>query len=264
MAEKRISREQSAAWLKRIWWFFYNYTGIRFVVLKFKGKPANDPNYREPPSGMVWILGMYIALFGLADQQYARTVDTARVLESNLAQHDTSKWSDDCIEMASYAHSANSGPLKPELFRPTTVIQSMFGGRAPIMDDVFSNARGLEQSARLNLEMVFALWDIDDRAQRTFEPLSDLKERTHIKDEITLYIILDWIDSIMKNYYSDKPELAITAKTMSELHARCSDALSDDPHSIHDSHERFYCTLQVLAWSCADQPDTSPADLPDS
>lgn len=44
------------------------YSGAKFILTKFTGKRPNDPNFKEPPSGVLWLVGIYVAAFGVASQ----------------------------------------------------------------------------------------------------------------------------------------------------------------------------------------------------
>ena len=130
--------------MKRVICWIYEYFGIRFIVLKFKGKPANDPNFKEPPSGVLWLLGIHIAAFGISSQQYTRAIDTEKILTANYEVPESVRDNEYCNAMNRYEHFVTLAPVKPSLYNPITNFRSLFGDDVPSMDPTSTEARELE------------------------------------------------------------------------------------------------------------------------
>lgn len=110
----------------------YNYSGLRFVVGKFTGDQPNDPDYERAPSGPVWLLGVYIAMFGIASQLYQQATQehTAAVVPEREPASATSI--PGCVANAvDELRRFRLLPVKPHLLRPRSVVESIFWQRVP-------------------------------------------------------------------------------------------------------------------------------------
>lgn len=102
------------------WRKLYYYSGVEFIVRKFV------PEDKEKlPTGFIWLLGIYIAFFGVASNRYENRVD---IIENRatavFSQLPTS------VQKKALSRIPNVQnmwcPKKPEILKPWTVFGSLF------------------------------------------------------------------------------------------------------------------------------------------
>ena len=108
-------------------WFLYDFSGVRLIVEKIF--PLDFKTKKEKPSSFfLWLIGIYIALFGIASNRYENSVDILETQTTGFFTQFSS--SDDTSKkyllrrIASIQNKAI--PIKPDLFIPYTMIQSFF------------------------------------------------------------------------------------------------------------------------------------------
>jgi len=106
-----------------IHWMLIDFSGLRLIWDKIFPQIDKKPSIGRPASFMIWVVGVYIALFGIASQRYEKRID---VIENRagaiLAQLSIN------IESISRIPSVQRMlcPYKPELLKPHSVFLSFF------------------------------------------------------------------------------------------------------------------------------------------
>jgi uncharacterized protein YjbI with pentapeptide repeats len=101
-------------------WVFH-YLGFEFIYRKFNPSKKSGAF----PTGVIWLIGIYVAFFGVASQRYENRVDIienrANSIFAQLATHVYKK------ALSRIPTVQNMGcPEKPELFNPLSVFRSLF------------------------------------------------------------------------------------------------------------------------------------------
>ena len=130
-------------------WIF-RYSGLEFIYRKFN-PPKNSEN---SPTGFIWLVSIYVALFGIAFQRYEiRTFKIDNLVNSITAQLAT--------ERRSYALPRipkiqwQPCPLEPKIFTPKSVFVSLFGDyrqyeeQVDYLKDILVDHRDLLRSTNL-------------------------------------------------------------------------------------------------------------------
>jgi len=98
----------------------FHYSGLEFISRKFIPKDKF-----QLPTGFIWLIGFYIALFGVASQRYENRVDVienrANAIFTQLA---TPIWPQALGRIPKVQNMP--WPYKPDLHNPLSVIQSLF------------------------------------------------------------------------------------------------------------------------------------------
>jgi uncharacterized protein YjbI with pentapeptide repeats len=118
--KERVSkREKTIAVLGWI----YHYSGGKFVIRKFK--PADKS---QLPTGWIWLLGIYVAFFGVASQRYENRIDKIENRANAIfAQLASSSESVRKSALSSIARTQRMPcPSKPNILRPYSVFLSLF------------------------------------------------------------------------------------------------------------------------------------------
>jgi hypothetical protein len=124
---------------------FYHYSGLRFVVWKFTGKPKRDSDFEQPPSGVLWLIGLYVAAFGISYELYMRAISTASVMAANYEPPAESN--EYCSAMYRYRRMTPVMPVRPEFYSPVRVFYSLFGEDVRSADLLLTDAREVERYA---------------------------------------------------------------------------------------------------------------------
>ena len=114
---------------KKLYWFITEFLPIRYLYEKIMPPPlsvTSNPDYRSPSSILIWIIGIYVALFGLASQRYENRVD---VIENRtnalITQLAHSKMQHLAIERVADAQN-HYVPVQPSFMRPDRVFSAFF------------------------------------------------------------------------------------------------------------------------------------------
>ena len=102
-------------------WIF-RYSGLEFIYRKFN--PSKDP--QPLPTGFIWIVGIYVAFFGIASQRYENRIDIienrANSIFAQLAVESVQKKA-----LSRIARVQNmTCPYKPNILNPHSVFISLF------------------------------------------------------------------------------------------------------------------------------------------
>lgn len=111
--------------IKKLPWFLYNYFGIRFIVEE-KIYPPRDESTgkRKPSSFMIWLFGVYIAIFGFAYQKYERE---AQILENRYTAllSQLGNGNTPTVLSAMLTLKSVKIPIKPIITSPSSVYSSL-------------------------------------------------------------------------------------------------------------------------------------------
>jgi hypothetical protein len=100
----------------------FRYSGLEFIFRKFY--PVK--NSSELPTGLLWLFGIYITMFGIAFQRYeSRTFKIDNLVNNVMSQIDTDRRSFVLSRIPNLQWQPC--PLKPEIFNPKSVFISLFG-----------------------------------------------------------------------------------------------------------------------------------------
>lgn len=103
-----------------IW--IYRYFGGEFIVRKFY-PPKNSGGF---PTGFIWLIGLHVALFGIAFQRYEnRTLQIDNLVNGLTAQLATERRRSALSRIPHIQWQLC--PLRPEIFKPKSVYLSLFG-----------------------------------------------------------------------------------------------------------------------------------------
>jgi len=101
-------------------WIF-RYSGLEFIYRKFN--PSKNP--QPLPIGFIWLIGIYVASFGVASQRYENRVD----IIDNRVNSISAELANDVYKKALSRISTVQNmwcPEKPEILNPLSVIRSLF------------------------------------------------------------------------------------------------------------------------------------------
>lgn len=111
--------------LPKIVYTIYNFSGLRAIYERLVPPKKNDPERRPPSTFLLWLIGIYVALFGIASQRYENRVD---IIENRInsinAQLSTPLYKK-ALSRISEAQNMPC-PSKPDIKEPTTVVLSLF------------------------------------------------------------------------------------------------------------------------------------------
>lgn len=107
-------------------WMVWDFTGLHFIWRKILPPNTPESEKKNVPTFMLWIVGIYVALFGIASQRYENRVD---IIE-NRANAIFAQLGTDVKDKAlgRIARVQNMAcPTKPEILNPRSLFLSLFG-----------------------------------------------------------------------------------------------------------------------------------------
>jgi uncharacterized protein YjbI with pentapeptide repeats len=114
-------------------WIFWEFLGIHYIIHKLN--LTKKKSEKPPVVAGIWIIGTYIALFGLASQRYE---SKAGIIENRIgviiASLSTSGFKQAIAGIANTQRSLC--PVEPELWNPVATIQSLFWFKQPYSEGV--------------------------------------------------------------------------------------------------------------------------------
>lgn len=117
---KRVIVKSAKIVLSSMKWMF-RYSCLEFIYRKFK--PLKNPH--PLPTGFIWLIGIYVAFFGVASQRYENRVDIienrANAIFAQLAVPDVREKALSRISTVQDMWC----PEKPEIIKPLTVFRSL-------------------------------------------------------------------------------------------------------------------------------------------
>ena len=114
----------------KVLWLIFHFSGLRFIWEKIN--PPGDqsiytrPIYKRPPATfLLWVIGLYVAFFGIASQRYENRVDKIENRANAIfPQLSTSVYKK---ALGRIARVQNMGcPYKPRILDPSSVFRSLF------------------------------------------------------------------------------------------------------------------------------------------
>jgi len=110
---------------KNIPFYICHFSGARAIWWKIN--PPADSSKRKPASFLLWLTGIYFAFYGVALQTHENRISKIELRLNTVINHISNK------ETRNYAFSQipslqhTKAPIRPELFKPTSVFISLFG-----------------------------------------------------------------------------------------------------------------------------------------
>lgn len=246
--------------------FVFDHSGARWIVSKFKFRKSNAPKLKEPPSGFLWIVGVYIAIYGLATQNYERAISTESIIASNwrprIAETGVNEY---CSAMREYKAIVAKVPVQPALFDPIATVRSLFGRNVISMSQTNFRARELERIAYHVAQLSglrthphkdgFAKFPLVESAE-------DLEYWTSRDKPFTRPLLLDtpFTRQILSNsdvdgpevYHETEPEPPLFQVERAWVWGFCFGALEPDflPENTHERQHRYDCASVVFSRAC--------------
>jgi uncharacterized protein YjbI with pentapeptide repeats len=121
-------------WVAKIfWWIFWEFLGIHYIVRKLN--PPEKKDEKPPVVAGIWIMGIYIALFGLASQGYESKI---HIIENRIntiiVSLSTSGFKQAIARVSSTQRMLCPG--EPKLWNPFATIKSLFWLKQPYTEGV--------------------------------------------------------------------------------------------------------------------------------
>lgn len=112
-------------------WFLWDFSGLRFVYYKIRPPKENRQDYKPPSTFFLWIIGLYVAIFGVASQRYENRLDVIENRTNSLLtliiNKETRKTAFQRIPRSQRLES----PRKPHFNAPFITFRSLFGASKP-------------------------------------------------------------------------------------------------------------------------------------
>nr|VFJ95213.1 MAG: Pentapeptide repeat-containing protein [Candidatus Kentron sp. H]VFJ95855.1 MAG: Pentapeptide repeat-containing protein [Candidatus Kentron sp. H]VFK02049.1 MAG: Pentapeptide repeat-containing protein [Candidatus Kentron sp. H] len=112
-------------------WFLYTLSGLRHIVELIWIKRPNAPDYQKPPTFVLWVVGIYVGLYGIAATNHEAALDRVEnrmgALASQLATGDGEAFKKLISQIPRIQWMRT--PLEPDLmwpFRGNSVFTSLF------------------------------------------------------------------------------------------------------------------------------------------
>lgn len=121
---------------KIIKWALWDFSGFRFIYYKIVPPDEHSENYRSPSTFFLWIVGLYVAIFGVASQKYENRLDVIENRTNSLwtliINKETRKTAFQRIPRLQRLES----PRKPYFLAPLITLRSLFGQSVPQKDNI--------------------------------------------------------------------------------------------------------------------------------
>ena len=123
---------------KKPLWLLYNLSGARHICEMAWPRKTNDPEYHKPPTLLLWAIGLYAALYGIAATHYESALDRVEnrmgALASQLATGNDKAF-ENLIEQLPRIQAMPTPP-EPRLLWPPSVVASLLTeGKNPAILD---------------------------------------------------------------------------------------------------------------------------------
>nr|VFK21826.1 MAG: Pentapeptide repeat-containing protein [Candidatus Kentron sp. LPFa] len=106
--------------IKRPLWWFYHFSGLRHIWEMAAARRPNEFHYEKSPTLVLWIIGLYVALYGIASTRYEAALDRVEnrmgALSSQLSTSDEAAFKR-LIEKIPRIQQRET-PLEPDLLWP--------------------------------------------------------------------------------------------------------------------------------------------------
>ncbi len=114
---------------KFVIWIIWDFSGVRFVWQKIRPQIDKATNKRPPATFLLWIVSIYLILFGITSQRYENRVDiienrTNAILVQLSAPVDTPQFKSALSRIPTVQNMLC--PVKPNVLKPNSVYNSLF------------------------------------------------------------------------------------------------------------------------------------------
>ena len=127
----------------------FNLSGLRLIWLKFSPNwdPSGIPHTRKPASGMLWAIGIYTALFGIASGRYESALDRIENRQAGIyAQLGSESWLGALSRIPQSQKMRR--PVQPNISDLGSILVSLFGESIPDRENVAALSAIVEASRR--------------------------------------------------------------------------------------------------------------------
>lgn len=242
---KRILKEVILPVLHWLWW----HIGGEFVIKKFTGKRPNDPEYKEPPSGVLWVVGIYAAMYGIAFQVASSEVETGR-----LSMPSQSEWGTalgdylevhGCLYALDTLTAIRNVPVGPQFFRPTTVLQSIFGERVPAFED---GSRTTILNVKYAIDLLGAASSLEPIQGKLGSLNSDQPYNRVYKEHPDAAHIFDVPEAALRNSVLSGVLIKADSELLKEM---CADTVGSPAVIYAEDYRTFYaCIVETIRRHC--------------
>ena len=227
----------------------WRYSGLEFIAQKFLGKPIEGTKRREPPSGALWAIGIYFAVYGFAYQQYSSAVEFEKLLQTTYEPVPAATENRLCGYMWEYETIVTDVPFEPGWRSPPSIWWSLFSDRVPSTDSSLLRARKLEEISRIVL--LSARPPYIEEWERPFymedEEALTLSEPYHTE---SIAIFESGNVVYIERDKRDEHEVFANALTSDEIGRVCLNRLKNEPENPYDSIVRNACTDIIFSRAC--------------
>lgn len=123
----RVLDERDRFWdglCRRLPWFLWDLSGLRAICARICPGWI-DESLPRPSTFVLWVVGIYAALYGIANQRYESHIDRIEARANGIyAQLGSSQWKE-ALERIPRAQ-AMTRPIQPRLFEPLSVLCSLY------------------------------------------------------------------------------------------------------------------------------------------
>ena len=119
--------ERIGVWfMKTMIWFLWDFSGLKYIYSKVLPPADKDTGERPPNTFLFWVIGVYIAVFGIASGRYENSIDIIEARANAIyTQLSTPVFKESLARIPSTQQF--QVPVQPEILQPASVFQSMLG-----------------------------------------------------------------------------------------------------------------------------------------
>lgn len=123
---KTLNRTSPKILYDFIFWLLWDFSGLRSIIYKIRPPKNQSTGIRNPATFMLWFIGIYVALFGIAFQQYQKSVDLIENRAASIFDQLGTEYYKTAIGRIPMIQRMTC-PVEPEIFNPQTIILFLFG-----------------------------------------------------------------------------------------------------------------------------------------
>ena len=113
-------------WKFIILWLIWDLLGFRFIWSKARPPIDNYTQKRPPSTIFIWIIGVYVAFFGVASQRYENRIDIIENRANAIFAQLSSAASNKALSRLSRIQNMKC-PQNPKILHPVSIFRSLFG-----------------------------------------------------------------------------------------------------------------------------------------
>lgn len=114
---------------KFIIWIIWDFSGVRFIWQKIRPPINKPPDQRPPATFLLWVVSIYLILFGVTSQRYENRVDIienrANAIFVQLSAPVDSPQFKNALSKIKRVQNMLA-PIKPEIEKPTSIYNSLY------------------------------------------------------------------------------------------------------------------------------------------